>query len=668
MNKVRLSRLQEIAKSKGKELFLEEFTISAEQVSIENSNRIVESYDTSKFTARGIIRNIPISIYGVNRNNRRYPRELFQNLIRKGMFNRANCLANHSGSGKDGEHGPASVLNVCGVWHNLRADEDFPRADLYTVGDAGQLMMDILNAGGRVAFSLNGFGTLLEDGVTVDPDTYETADEESSCDWVFTPSAGMSASATKEENLDIKEKPDMDSILESAVQKNQKESLEPKTNKTVTSTVTKTVLMENINMPEENKLIESESVKLQERHLKHQVELTIREAYKSQNLPEALEDLIQAEKLIADRPALTETLNKVLKAQSDLKEKLEQQLASKEQELKEAKTSVDTVSAEHALLKEAHEDLERKYATARNIINSLREKLHHIKMQKIKEKATSKGKVTLSKKVFTDLIKDNTIFREERKRFLATIKKLKEEAGEDWEEPEEGMPYLGEEEDEVTSFNVEDEVEDIGLDDDDEILEELDDLEEEIDVEDEVEDDEEEVLEEDMSFEDWAAEEAEEHSMSEEDEDDSEGELAPGEEEIEPYAFDEEDEDEEDEDIDMDDDPERIVESTRRKLHLLRRNRKKPFKSFQEQRNKRFKGSGSKKRNPNVLHFYKEAVKVNGSVANIREQVLSCKSVAEAYRTVNEYVNSKGEAHKNIPIRESTKIEKPGLIDSRKMW
>ena len=659
MNKVRLARLQEIAKSKGKELFLEEFTISSEQVSIDNPNRIVESYDTSKFTSKGIIRNIPISTYGLNRNNRRYPRELFQNLLRKGMFNRANCLANHSGSGKDGEHGPASVLNVCGVWHNLRADEDFPRADLYTVGDAGQLMMDILNAGGRIAFSLNGFGTLLEDGVTVDPNTYESADEESSCDWVFTPSAGMAASATKEENLDIeKEAPDMDSILESTMKENQKEPVESKTNKTVTPAVTETAIMENIKMSEENKLVESESVKLQERHLKHQVELIVREAYKSQNLSEALEDLVQAEKLISDRPALTETLNKVVKAQGELKERLEKQLISKDQELKEAKTSIDTVSAEHARLREAHAALESKYATAKTVINNLKEKLDSVK-GKIKE--TSKGKVVVSKKVFTEMLQDNTIFREERKRFLKTIKRLKEEAGEEWEEPEDGMPYLGENEDEVSDL----EVEDIGLDDEDEIMEDMDSDEEDG-----------ELSEEDMSFDAWAAEESDEHSMSEEDEDEfgTEGELAPGEEEVEPYAFDEEDEDEENE-ID-DDESEKIIESTRRKLALLAKKEalktrkvsaSKP-KTFLKQKVKEAAKPATKKVAPDVIHFYKEAVKVNGSVANIREQVLACKSVAEAYRKVNEYVNSKGENRKNLSVKESTKIEKPGLIDSRKMW
>lgn len=660
MNKVRLARLQEIAKSKGKELFLEEFTISSEQVSIDNSNRIVESYDTSKFTSKGIVRNIPISVYGLNRNNRKYPRELFQNLLRKGMFNRANCLANHSGSGKDGEHGPASVLNVCGVWHNLRADEDFPRADLYTVGDAGQLMMDILNAGGKIAFSLNGFGTLLEDGITVDPNTYESADEESSCDWVFTPSAGMAASATKEENLDIeKEVPDMDTILEST-KEIQKESVESKTNKTVTPAVTETAIMENTKMSEENKLVESESVKLQERHLKHQVELTVREAYKSQNLSEALEDLSQAEKLISDRPALTETLNKVLKAQGDLKEKLEKQLSDKDKALKEAKTSIDTVSAEHARLKEAHASLESKYATAKTVINNLKEKLDSGK-GKIKE--ISKDKVTVFKKVFTDMLQDNTIFREERKKFLATIKRMKEEAGEEWEEPEDGMPYLGENEDEVSDL----EVEDIGLGDEDEIMEDMD--SDEAAFGGEVSDDEdEEMFEEDMSFDARAAEESDEHSMSEEDDEfGAEGELAPGEEEVEPYAFDEEDEDEENE-IE-DDESEKIIESARRKLALLAKKEALKKKAVAFKPKTFVKKTVKETVKPlEVVHFYKEAVKVNRSVANIREQVLACKSVAEAYRKVNEYVNSKGEYRKNLSVKESTKFEKPGLINSAKMW
>jgi hypothetical protein len=186
MNAKRLQRLQEIAKAKGLQYFSEDFSVSSNQVEVEifEKEKLVESFDASKITARGIIRNIPISIYGRNRNGRKYKRELFLNLIKRGMFNRGNCLANHAGDGSPGENPPASVLSIGGIWHNLRADDDYPRADLYAVGPTGQLMLEILSAGGRLFFSLSGYGVVLEDGETVDPLTYETADEESVCGYL----------------------------------------------------------------------------------------------------------------------------------------------------------------------------------------------------------------------------------------------------------------------------------------------------------------------------------------------------------------------------------------------------------------------------------------------------------------------------------------------------
>ena len=97
-------------------------------------------------------------------------------------------LVDHPASDSDG-----SPKDICGVW--LDAKLDPPNSEDYGLvygllmpsGRNGEDLKDHLRNGLKVGTSSSGFGKLLSDGVTVDPDTYLI---ERLSDWVLNPSQG----------------------------------------------------------------------------------------------------------------------------------------------------------------------------------------------------------------------------------------------------------------------------------------------------------------------------------------------------------------------------------------------------------------------------------------------------------------------------------------------
>lgn len=109
----------------------------------------------------------------VNGNGRRYPKELWENVMKnqesawKGLCG----LADHPTDDKD----PGSFKNSSIVW--LGMELDVPNNLVYGIGSFvgpyGHLAQEIIDAGGRVGFSSSGFGELMSDNETVNPDTYQ---------------------------------------------------------------------------------------------------------------------------------------------------------------------------------------------------------------------------------------------------------------------------------------------------------------------------------------------------------------------------------------------------------------------------------------------------------------------------------------------------------------
>ena len=129
---------------------------------------------------------VPISRYdSENANGRVYPRPLWEKVLReqKHLWEGSPMLANHPAD--DGDGNPA---DICGVWVGARMGEDgYVYGHLKPSGILGRDLDEHLQNGLRAGTSSSGFGELLEDGMTVNPDTFTI---ERLSDWVLTPSQG----------------------------------------------------------------------------------------------------------------------------------------------------------------------------------------------------------------------------------------------------------------------------------------------------------------------------------------------------------------------------------------------------------------------------------------------------------------------------------------------
>lgn len=107
-----------------------------------------------------------------------------------------------------------STKDIWCVWRNLRFSEDKQTvvADAYLIGEWGDMVKEILEAGGRVGLSTSGYGEFLEDNKTVNPDTFEL---ERVADFVFNPSyevygtLGDKKEKIKESEMKINENKDV---------------------------------------------------------------------------------------------------------------------------------------------------------------------------------------------------------------------------------------------------------------------------------------------------------------------------------------------------------------------------------------------------------------------------------------------------------------------------
>lgn len=163
-----LKSLEEKAKAKGKKLLIENVQLNIKNEQIECiKETLTEAIDGNKYKARAIIRNVPVSRFTENLNGRVYPRELDEKIIKEKVAEGTLSLADHPED--DG-----SVTKICGVWHNFRLGEHQSYADWYLVGPIGELIKESLEAGSKGAgISRVGFGEFMEDGKTVNPESYE---------------------------------------------------------------------------------------------------------------------------------------------------------------------------------------------------------------------------------------------------------------------------------------------------------------------------------------------------------------------------------------------------------------------------------------------------------------------------------------------------------------
>ena len=134
-----------------------------------------------------------------NLNGRVYTRELGDNVINKQQDNwKGLCgLSDHPEGDDPGQFKQSSI-----VWLDMMIDDlnKIVWAIGSFVGQYGHLAQEIIEAGGRIGFSSSGFGELMMDGKTVNPDTYQI---ERVADIVLNPSQGVYGDVTDEQHPNI---------------------------------------------------------------------------------------------------------------------------------------------------------------------------------------------------------------------------------------------------------------------------------------------------------------------------------------------------------------------------------------------------------------------------------------------------------------------------------
>lgn len=165
-------------------------------------NRLTESLED---TGKGWW--VPISHYGnyKNGNGRIYNTRLWENVIndQRDIWCGSPMLTDHPEGDSDG-----NPRDICGVWLDAKFGPAGPDGVgivyglLVPSGHNGDDLRDHLQNGLRIGTSSSGFGKLLPDKVTVDPDTYQI---ERLADWVLNPSQGTFFSYD-ESNGDIKDR------------------------------------------------------------------------------------------------------------------------------------------------------------------------------------------------------------------------------------------------------------------------------------------------------------------------------------------------------------------------------------------------------------------------------------------------------------------------------
>ena len=138
-------KLKEIAKSKGKQLFIESCSVSKSNINeikeFSNKAKLIESKG-EQFEALAVLEGVEVTIFSPNENGRLYPKKLWEKVIKEGVAEGSKCYANHAEESQD-------VRNICGVWHNFRIDEVKQKgvADLYLIGQYGKLFLEAVKAG-----------------------------------------------------------------------------------------------------------------------------------------------------------------------------------------------------------------------------------------------------------------------------------------------------------------------------------------------------------------------------------------------------------------------------------------------------------------------------------------------------------------------------------------
>ncbi len=352
-----MKTLQEMAKEKGKELLIESFLFSIpkeelkERVTIFDKPKIIESVDGKEYKARGIIRSVDVTKYTENMNKRIYTKELWEKVCKSKIAEGTLSLMGHpedDGNPKD----------ICGVWHNMAVMEETSKADWFLVGDHGSHLLEVLEAGGKIGISTVGFGEFLEDGKTVNPESYEL---ERLGDAVINPSQGLYATLENcktsfvSESLqeDLKNNPEkiekFKSVIESSFNSKDTNNKEGKNNNSDNN-------LEDITM----------SDKIHEANLKNQVRVAIKEAKANPNAKEAIEDLQEVSLTVPTE--MTDIQEKITRTVEQLQLKLEQEIKESQENLKSKDEELTELKAKYETLEKTLTEVKERFEKAKGLL------------------------------------------------------------------------------------------------------------------------------------------------------------------------------------------------------------------------------------------------------------------------------------------------------------
>lgn len=266
------------------------------------SDTIVDNVVT-KLRERGVSLNerkiyrVPVGRWdNVNGNRRIYTKKLWENVMNnqqdawKGLCG----LADHPTEDND----PGSIKNSSIVWLGMELDdlEKIVYGIGTFVGPLGHMFQEIIDAGGRVGFSSSGFGEMMPDGQTVNPDTYQI---ERLADVVLNPSQDVYGVTEDEANgLGNIEYTKQQAVIE--------ESVKPTSN-----------LKESTNMEEKKSILS----KVEEKAFRNYVKAFIEDTNNMKSPKEQLKELQNINEMFEEGVA------------PDLKAQLEERIANKQAEL-----------------------------------------------------------------------------------------------------------------------------------------------------------------------------------------------------------------------------------------------------------------------------------------------------------------------------------------------
>ena len=393
--------------------------IDKKDIEVFNKDLLIES-TSGKLTCKGILKNAPVTKYTENENGRVYSRPLWSNVKNSGKFEKSLCMADHT----DDDAFP-SVKNICGVWKNFNDGDAIATADLYCVGEYGALMVEIAQNEGKIGFSTAGYGEFLEyDKKIVNPETYDYE----STDWIISPSQGTYFSNKENIVQESENKTENSSNLQESYTNNSK-------------TIDK--LDENI-VSKENK----KEVYMDKSILKNMVKSEITIAKNNPKLVEAIQGLKEV-----DCAGDAELTGKINVAINEITAKLEESKNITEKQLTEKVSKLEEMTARYNRLSEGYKKARAKVVELSENTNIMNSDISCL--------TEDCGKRDNDIKC---LIEDRKIMRSDIKKMVEKYKALKKENVSFVAKIKEAEEVIGKQEDELEKLGFEFEEEEEELD------------------------------------------------------------------------------------------------------------------------------------------------------------------------------------------------------------